>query len=171
MIVAKLPKRLFPSVKKQMFFLPSRLMDIMIERENKLRDFREVCLFINPIMLHTYTTEKVRFLIDNIPFTDLSVNKYDYVFGRAMGVDFDGDVMSYYAHQSQLSPFMSYYAESSSYLKMRNKPIRDFKVPSPNLGEIVNNKKYKDLLPSIKVVNLINESLPKTIKHHIYIIK
>jgi hypothetical protein len=171
MIVAKLPKKLFPSVKKQMFFLPSRLMDIMIERENKLRDFREVCLFINPIMLHTYITEKVDFLIGNIPFTSISVNKYDYVFGRSMGFDFDGDVMSHYAHQTQLSPFMSYYTESSSYLKIHNKVVADFKVPNPNLGEIVNNKKYKDLLPSIKAINLINESLPKTINHHIYTIK
>ncbi|CCE26055.1 g031 [Yersinia phage phiR1-37] len=178
MFKTKLPKKLYPSIKHQWFLQIDKLFDIMYERDKLLNLARETCLILEPIMLHTYTSKKIVHQFDNIPYNTFIVRKpiltgVDF----AAGMDYDGDVMSYYSHNFlyghlgdplQMYPSIKRMVEYKNYstTKLDRKGKIQFELPPKELSKIYGTR-YKDI--PLAGGNILDTFDIPVKNHHVFI--
>jgi hypothetical protein len=165
MFKTKLPKKLYPSTKRQLFIQIDKLYDIMYEREKLLTIAREVCLILEPIMLFTYTSKTIVHELNNIPYNTIQVkNKLN--FNRNMVADFDGDIISYnYSFEShQIYPSIARMAKHQKYeiTKVRKNKIV-FELPSNDLSKIYNMRYAQIPLAGSNILDKFKIPLVKNI--------
>lgn len=149
MFKTKLPKKLYPSIKRQWFLQIDKLFDIMYERDKLLNLARETCLILEPVMLHTYISKKIVHQFNNIPYNTFIVRKpiltgVDF----AAGVDYDGDVMSYYSDNFLYGDPLQMYPSIKRMVGYKNKLDRkgkiQFELPPTELSKLYGTR-YKDI--------------------------